>query len=84
MRVVMLSGATFDVPISPEDMWVVYSLVRNGNLEAVVVNGQPIGNVRKIDPERTFGDLIARSVEDTAPTSEEVPVVPQQRTAIGR
>lgn len=71
MKIVLLSGVSFEALVNPADLWLVCSLVKKGSLEAVVVHGPHIAPVRKIDLERTFGDLIAATVHDTAPPDSE-------------
>ena len=65
MKIVLLNGASFEIDISPVDFYSVYKLVRDGKLEAVLTDTAPVANVRRIDAERTFGDLIKNGYHDT-------------------
>ena len=71
MKVFMNNGAVMEICVSPEEAWIVCQLVKKGCLEAVLVSGSYVAPVRKIDLERTFGDLIAATVHDTAPPDSE-------------
>lgn len=75
MKIVLLNGAAFEVDIEPVDFWAVYKLVRDGKLEAVLTDSKPIANVRKVDADATFGDLIQEGYRDTQPPPAEMAVV---------
>ena len=67
MRVVLLSGEVLNVNCDPTDLWSVFRMVRDGELEAFIKHHDRTINARKVDPDKTFGDLIAEGFRATEP-----------------
>lgn len=68
MKIVLVNGRSFDMNVDAADIWSVYKLVRDGKLEAVFKDTRPpFINVRLIDADCTFGDLILSDFRDTDP-----------------
>lgn len=66
MQIVLLNGSTLEANISPEHLWVVYNLVKERKIEASIALKGTVAtlNVRRINPELTFGDLIKEGYQD--------------------
>lgn len=69
MKVVLLNGRVFDCDVAPDELWVVFNLVKGNAIEAVVRrrNSNECFNMRIVDADKTFGDLIRQGYKDTLP-----------------